>query len=220
VAQGLPHSRREVRQSAGAARNSGRSLATVIAQDLGFQAGPRLNAAGRLEDMTLGIDCLLTADPGEARELAARLSQLNSDRRVLEGRMQEEALLQVDRLVASLEGRLPAGLCLFDGGWHQGVVGLVASRVKEKLNRPVMRSHRGGRLVRIRRARCRGARPNVLDAIALVTGLLEVRAHAMAAGMAAKAARHSATFKGGGAASVAARCRATRTRTAHSGPAS
>ena len=171
----------------------GRSLESVIAQDLGFHAGPRLNAAGRLEDMTLGITCLLTADPGEARELVARLSQLNSDRRVLEGRMQEEALTQVDRLVASLEGRLPAGLCLFNGGWHQGVIGLVAARVKEKLHRPVIAFAPGepgwvkGSARSVPGVHVR----DVLDAIATRhPGLLEkFGGHAMAAGMAIREAR-------------------------------
>ncbi len=117
---------------------AGRSVDGVFAQDLAFQAGPRLNAAGRLEDMSLGIECLLTASEAEARELAARLSQLNSDRRELEGRMQAEALTKVDALVAALEGRMPAGLCLFDDGWHQGVIGLVASRIKDRVHRPVI----------------------------------------------------------------------------------
>jgi len=117
---------------------AGRKVDGVFAQDLAFQAGPRLNAAGRLEDMTIGIECLLTASAAEAKELAARLSQLNSDRRELEGRMQVEALAKVDALVATLEGRMPAGLCLFDGGWHQGVIGLVASRIKDRVHRPVI----------------------------------------------------------------------------------
>jgi len=173
--------------------SSGRRLETVIAQDLGFQAGPRLNAAGRLEDMTLGIDCLLTANPDEARELAARLSQLNSDRRVLEGRMQEEALAQVDGLVESLEGRLPAGLCLFDGSWHQGVIGLVASRVKERLHRPVIAFAPGepgwvkGSARSVPGVHVR----DVLDAVATRhPGLLEkFGGHAMAAGMALREER-------------------------------
>jgi single-stranded-DNA-specific exonuclease len=117
---------------------AGRKVDGVVAQDLAFQAGPRLNAAGRLEDMALGIECLLTDSVAEARELSARLSQLNSDRRELEGRMQGEALAKVDALVATLEGRMPAGLCLFDGGWHQGVIGLVASRIKDRVHRPVI----------------------------------------------------------------------------------
>ena len=117
---------------------AGRRLEGLAAQDLGFQAGPRLNAAGRLEDMSLGIECLLTDSAVEAKELAARLAQLNSDRRELESRMQEQALGKLDALLASLDGRMPAGLCLFDAGWHQGVIGLVASRIKERVHRPVI----------------------------------------------------------------------------------
>src|SRR5688572_6608715 len=111
--------------------------ANTIASDLGFQIGPRLNAAGRLDDMSIGIQCLLTDDPHAARLLAARLSQLNTDRKELEQQMQQEALLAIaDMRVEDPE--LPLGLCLFDESWHQGVVGLVASRVKERVNRPVI----------------------------------------------------------------------------------
>jgi single-stranded-DNA-specific exonuclease len=117
---------------------AGRAPAAIVAQDLAFQVGPRLNAAGRLEDMTLGINCLLTADGSEARALAARLAALNAERRDIEARMQGEALVQVDALLGPLDGTLPAGLCLFDAGWHQGVIGLVASRVKERVHRPVI----------------------------------------------------------------------------------
>jgi single-stranded-DNA-specific exonuclease len=117
---------------------AGRRLEGVVAQDLAFQAGPRLNAAGRLDDMSLGIECLLTADAETARGLASRLSQLNADRRDIEQRMQQEALVKLDGIVASLEGRLPAGVCLYDEDWHPGVVGLVASRVKERVHRPVI----------------------------------------------------------------------------------
>jgi len=166
---------------------AGRRLEGVVAQDLGFQAGPRLNAAGRLEDMTLGIDCLLSDDAGEARELAGRLSQLNADRRQLETRMQDEALVQVDALVARLEGELPPGLCLFDAGWHQGVIGLVASRVKERLHRPVIAFAPGdpgwvkGSARSVPGLHVR----DVLDAVATShPGLLEkFGGHAMAAGM-------------------------------------
>jgi single-stranded-DNA-specific exonuclease len=166
---------------------AGRRLEGVIAQDLAFQAGPRLNAAGRLEDMTLGIDCLLTADPAEARELAARLSQLNADRRDLEARMQLEALAKVDALVASLEGRMPAGLCLFDGGWHQGVIGLVASRIKERVHRPVIAFAPGdpGWVKGSARSVAGVHVRDVLDAVATRhPGLLQkFGGHAMAAGM-------------------------------------
>ena len=117
---------------------SGRRLDSVTGQDLGFQAGPRLNAAGRLDDMTRGIRCLLSDDPAEARSLAAQLAQLNAERRELESRMQSEALAQVDARVAALEGQVPAGVCVYDERWHQGVVGLVASRIKDRLHRPVI----------------------------------------------------------------------------------
>ena len=166
---------------------AGRRLEGVIAQDLGFQAGPRLNAAGRLEDMALGIECLLTASPVEAGELAARLSQLNSDRRQLETRMQQEALTKLDMLAASFEGRMPAGLCLFDDGWHQGVIGLLASRIKDRVHRPVIAFAPGepgwvkGSARSVAGIHVRDA----LDAIATRNpGLLEkFGGHAMAAGM-------------------------------------
>jgi len=159
----------------------------VIAQDLGFQVGPRPNAAGRLEDMTLGVECLLEADATIAREIAARLSQINVERRDIEARMQGEALEQVETLLTSLEGELPSGLCLQDDGWHQGVIGLVASRVKERLQRPVIAFAPAGdgwlkgsaRSVPGLHVR------DVLDAVAAHhPGLLEkFGGHAMAAGM-------------------------------------
>ena len=172
---------------------SGRRVEETVGQDLGFQAGPRLNAAGRLEDMTLGIDCLLADDAHEARALAQRLAQLNADRRELEARMQGEALVQVDALVATLEGELPAGLCLFDAGWHQGVIGLVASRVKERLHRPVIAFAPGdpGWLKGSARSVPGLHVRDVLDAVAAHhPGLLEkFGGHAMAAGMTLRAER-------------------------------
>jgi single-stranded-DNA-specific exonuclease len=110
---------------------------TVIAADLGFQVGPRLNAAGRLDDMSVGIQCLLTDDIEAARLLAARLAQLNQDRRELELQMQQDAMLAIQDMRAE-DPSLPLGLCLFDETWHQGVVGLVASRVKDRVHRPVI----------------------------------------------------------------------------------
>jgi single-stranded-DNA-specific exonuclease len=171
----------------------GRRLEGVVAQDLGFQVGPRLNAAGRLDDMALGIECLLAEDPAAARGLAERLSQLNSERRQIEARMQGEALAQVDGLVASLEGDLPAGLCLFDDGWHQGVIGLVASRVKDRVHRPVIAFAPGdpgwvkGSARSVPGLHVR----DVLDAVAAHhPGLLEkFGGHAMAAGMTLRADR-------------------------------
>ena len=116
---------------------SNRVPASTLAADLGYQIGPRLNAAGRLDDMTIGIQCLLTDDLVAARGLAARLAQLNNDRRELELQMQQEAMLAVADMRAE-DPLLPLGLCLFDETWHQGVVGLVAARVKDRVHRPVI----------------------------------------------------------------------------------
>lgn len=115
---------------------AGRDPASAVASDLGFAAGPRLNAAGRLDDMSLGIRCLLTDCAAEARELALTLDQLNQERRQIEGDMQAQALAAVSDVV--IEGSVPVALSLFDESWHQGVVGLVAGRIKERYHRPVV----------------------------------------------------------------------------------
>lgn len=115
-----------------------RDFRHLVASDLGFAVAPRLNAAGRLEDMGVGIRCLLTDDREEAMELAAELDALNHDRRNRQEKMQQQALDQLDELLSGLEGEeLPAGLCLYDNAWHQGIVGLVASRIKDSVHRPV-----------------------------------------------------------------------------------
>lgn len=108
----------------------------VTALDLGFAAGPRLNAAGRLEDMAIGIECLLTDDQSQASSIASELNALNIERRDIESTMQEqaEAILKQQQDL-NTEDKL--SVCLYDSTWHQGVVGIVASRVKEKVNRPV-----------------------------------------------------------------------------------
>jgi single-stranded-DNA-specific exonuclease len=116
-----------------------RDLKRLTASDLGFAVAPRLNAAGRLTDMSLGIECLLTDDPAQAQELAARLDELNHERRHIEARMQEDALRALQKLgMDAADPALPFGLCLFDEEWHQGVVGLVASRIKDRVHRPVI----------------------------------------------------------------------------------
>ncbi|HMN44845.1 MAG TPA: single-stranded-DNA-specific exonuclease RecJ [Povalibacter sp.] len=178
---------------------SGRSLASAFAADLGYQIGPRLNAAGRLDDMTVGIQCLLTDDPDTARVLAGRLTQLNQDRRELELQMQQEAMLAVADMRD--EASLPLGLCLFDETWHQGVVGLVASRVKERVHRPVIALARGDeRLLKGSARSVPGVHiRDVLDAVASRRpGLIEkFGGHAMAAGVtlaAANLADFSAAF--------------------------
>ena len=110
------------------------------ASDLGFAVGPRLNAAGRLEDMGAGIACLLEDDPGRAMERAAELDSLNSERKTLQSKMQEEAMQQVNSVLERIGDAeaLPNVLVLHDAQWHQGVVGLVASRVKDSVHRPVI----------------------------------------------------------------------------------
>ncbi|HEX5206935.1 MAG TPA: single-stranded-DNA-specific exonuclease RecJ, partial [Steroidobacteraceae bacterium] len=118
---------------------AGRSLEGLIAADLAFAVAPRLNAAGRLDDMSVGIRCLLADDAGTAEALARRLDELNQERRAIEGRMQVEALAAVRRLRDPGPRALErSGVCLFDESWHQGVVGLVASRIKEHIRRPVI----------------------------------------------------------------------------------
>jgi single-stranded-DNA-specific exonuclease len=117
---------------------AGRQLDAIVATDLGFALGPRINAAGRLEDMGVGIACLLTDDRAEAARLARELDAINLERRGLQAQMVEEGerLLQVAATLAP--DAMPAGVCLYDGDWHAGVVGLVASKLKERLHRPVI----------------------------------------------------------------------------------
>jgi single-stranded-DNA-specific exonuclease len=116
-----------------------RPLASLTAADLGFTIGPRLNAAGRLDDMSIGIRCLLADSEEEALTLATRLDQLNVERREIEARMQGVALAAVSSLRdPEQEGPVRHGVCLFDPDWHQGVVGLVASRIKDRIRRPVI----------------------------------------------------------------------------------
>ena len=105
----------------------------ITSTDLGFILGPRLNAAGRLDDMSLGIECLLTDDANAARAMAAQLDEMNQDRKSIEQGMQREALAQLKELPVD---SMPFGLCLFDPDWHQGVIGILASRLKERYFRP------------------------------------------------------------------------------------
>jgi single-stranded-DNA-specific exonuclease len=116
-----------------------RDFARAVASDLGFAVGPRINAAGRLEDMTLGIECLLIDDASRAAELAELLSSINAERRDLQDGMTAQAQAEVDRWISTLgTDALPHGVVLFDPEWHHGVVGLVASKLKESLHRPVI----------------------------------------------------------------------------------
>ena len=110
----------------------------LTATDLAFALGPRLNAAGRLDDMSLGIQCLLTADEAHAKALAQQLEDLNNGRKEIEQQMKQEAFVLLDEMKSIDERYLPAGICLFDQNWHQGVIGILAARIKDKLHRPVI----------------------------------------------------------------------------------
>jgi len=115
-------------------RVSGRAARTASPFDLGFALGPRLNAAGRLEDMSLGIECLLTDDETRAWELAQQLNDINLKRREIEAEMQDAALLHLD----DFQPADRTTICVYDDSWHQGVIGIVASRLKERFYRPTI----------------------------------------------------------------------------------
>lgn len=121
-------------------RAAGRDPARVAAADLGYAVGPRLNAAGRLADMALGIETLLADDPGAAGQAAQRLEALNRERRAIEAEMKAQAVIELDRLRDTLErdAHLPPGLVLHDDRWHQGVIGILAGRVREAVHRPTV----------------------------------------------------------------------------------
>ncbi|WP_428354430.1 single-stranded-DNA-specific exonuclease RecJ [Methyloprofundus sp.] len=117
---------------------SGRNLQSLGSTDLGFAIGPRLNAAGRMDDMSVGIQCLLTDDMTLAKNLAQQMDELNLDRREVEGQMKQEAMRLLKDMNALDEQHLTAGVCLYNEDWHQGVIGILASRIKDRLNRPVI----------------------------------------------------------------------------------
>ncbi len=121
---------------------AGRPMARASSQDLGFAIGPRVNAAGRLAEMGLGIVCLSTDDVGQAQQLARQLDAINRERRRLESGMKEQAELMLTQLMPD-EDQVPAALTLFDPAFHEGVVGIVASRLKDKLHRPTFVFARG-----------------------------------------------------------------------------
>jgi single-stranded-DNA-specific exonuclease len=136
VAQGLKRMRAGRMHPGIAAlfRVSGREARCASPFDLGFALGPRLNAAGRLQDMSLGIECLVTDDEARAWEIAQQLNDINLQRREIEAEMQDTALLHLD----DFEPAASSTIAVFDDGWHQGVIGIVASRLKEKFYRPTI----------------------------------------------------------------------------------
>ncbi len=162
-----------------------RNFASTGANDLGFILAPRLNAAGRLDDMSLGIECLLTDNEDEAYKIALQLNDLNDERRSIEAEMRRQAIRELDKV--RLDRELPLGLCLYDENWHQGVVGILASRLKDRLQRPVVT------FAKINDNEIKGSARsvpglhirNVIDAIAVKNpGLItKFGGHAMAAGI-------------------------------------
>ena len=161
------------------------------ASDLGFSVGPRLNAAGRLDDMSLGIECLLSDNEQIANQLAQELDELNAQRRNIEADMQQQAGNILTRLEASQDNVMPKCVCLYHPDWHQGVVGIVASRIKEKWHRPALVFAQGdaGTL----KGSCRSiAGFHLRDALAAVDArnpglIIKFGGHAMAAGLSIKA---------------------------------
>lgn len=169
---------------------AGRDPTRVVPADLGFVVGPRINAAGRLEDMALGIECLLTDDDAHARDLAARLSAINAERRDLQSAMVEQGEAAVEHWLAhNATETMPLGVTLFEEEWHAGVVGLVASKLKDRLHRPVVACAPAGDGSEEIRASARSIRGvHVRDILAEVDarnpGLItRFGGHAMAAGL-------------------------------------
>ncbi len=165
---------------------AGRTLSLLRESDLGFAVAPRLNAAGRLDDMSLGIECLMTEDAGQAQDYACQLNELNLERRKIEAEMKEQAMMALEKLSLQ-EAQLPVTLCLFDQSWHQGVIGILAGRLKERYHRPVIA------LAKVSESELKGsarsiAGLNIRDVLAAVDkdhpGLItKFGGHAMAAGL-------------------------------------
>lgn len=117
---------------------AGKNPQNIHASDLGFALGPRLNAAGRMDDMSLGIRCLLADDLATAKAIAAQLDALNNDRKEVETQMKQEAQYLLSEIKTLDSKQLPAGVCLYEPNWHQGVIGILAARMKDQLHRPVI----------------------------------------------------------------------------------
>jgi len=165
-------------------QQSGRTLSRCQSTDLGFAVGPRINAAGRLEDISIGIECLLTDSAETANEYARQLDQINSERKDIESTMREQAFRFVDKLG---EQRWPNCVCVYDKSWHQGIVGLIAARVRERCHRPVIAFAREDETYLKGSARSiQGVHiRDLLEAVSTVRpGLIEkFGGHAMAAGL-------------------------------------
>ncbi|MFK8049297.1 MAG: single-stranded-DNA-specific exonuclease RecJ [Halioglobus sp.] len=168
-------------------RVAAKDFRQVVASDLGFAVGPRLNAAGRLENMSIGIECLLCDNASAADSYAARLHQLNLDRRTIEQDMQREAMSALENLNIVEGSELPVAMTLYEPGWHQGVIGIVASRIKDRFHRPTIAFAKGdaGQLKGSARSISGIHIRDILDAVATRhPGLIsKFGGHAMAAGL-------------------------------------
>ena len=168
---------------------AGRSWSTLTAQDVAFAVAPRLNAAGRLDDMSIGIKCLLANDMTQAQSMAQALDQLNLARREIEQQMTQDAEMIVAGMSEGAFGPEQLGICVFEESWHQGVVGIVAGRLKERLHRPVIAFAAVGDTSHELKGSARSVAGvhvrDVLDAIASrFPGLIsKFGGHAMAAGL-------------------------------------
>jgi single-stranded-DNA-specific exonuclease len=164
-----------------------RQCQSVVASDLGFAVAPRINAAGRLKDMSIGIECLLCNDMVAARSQANQLNELNQQRRVIEQDMQDEAIQILDELSLHDASDMPVAMTLYQSGWHQGVIGILASRIKDRLHRPTIAFADGdsGELKGSARSIPGIHIRDILDAVATRHPGLVTRfgGHAMAAGL-------------------------------------
>lgn len=166
-----------------------RKPGNLAAADLGFTVAPRLNAAGRIENMSIGIECLLADDSETAHQIAVRLDEINLERRAIEGEMKQQALHDLKKINLSADIDLPVGLCIFDHSWHQGVIGILAARIKERFYRPVIAFAPAGAELEGLKGSARSIPGlhirDVLDAVATRhPGLItKFGGHAMAAGL-------------------------------------
>ncbi len=168
---------------------AGRQIEKLRESDLGFAIAPRLNAAGRLDDMSLGIDCLLSDNVDVATELAGQLDALNIERRQIESEMSEQAMLALNKFtIHTTEPSMPIALCLFDKTWHQGVIGILAGRLKERYHRPVIAFAKAADETEIKGSARSIPGLNIRDVLAAIDtdhpGLIKkFGGHAMAAGL-------------------------------------
>ena len=166
---------------------AGRNQAACVSSDLGFAVAPRLNAAGRLEDMSLGIECLISDEVSSCKSIASSLHQLNIERRSIEADMLEQAMAELDKTINAVQQEdLPSALVLFNDEWHQGVIGILASRIKERFNRPVIAFAADDKQIKGSARSIKGL--HIRDALDLIDkktpGLItKFGGHAMAAGL-------------------------------------